>query len=192
MDMLAAASWFVLEDDARGRWVLDYLQDAQGSRIPEAMEPGRRLPQGMLLRCPVLSSRGGLPVDFTFTPGGIPVVSVELAARVARVAGRDVRLVPVEVIGARGHFVALDVIAAPRCLDGRASRGLDADGRMVSLAEGSPIVPVHLVLREEATEGHRVLRPAELPRALVVHGLVRDLLERERTTGVRLTPLGST
>jgi hypothetical protein len=132
--------------------------------------------------------QAGPPAPFTFGPLDMPIVSRALGDKLLALCGpKAVRLIDAPIAGVDSNWCILQVLAAPDCIDLKASRprrwrkadGIpEKVGQIASLEE--------LVLNRAATEGALLFRPSGWPVELIATGEAAKLLAAVRRLGVRL------
>ena len=140
-----------------------------------------------------IATPGGLPLDFTLTTLGVPIVFDELARRIATIADSDVQFLPVWVEGLRGppggrtEFAVLNTLRVVSCLDERRSefsKWTDADHRD-DLAGQYRQVTRLVVDRSRIPDDAHVFRVEGWRIALIVSELVKRAIERFGCRGAR-------
>ncbi len=106
--------YFKLFDDmtVANRWHLGLATGDDGSE-PQLWD-GLRLHPVPHLVVPV--THAGRVLDFSLTSFAVPVATSEIAAEVARIAGPDLQIVPIEIHG-HPEMVALNAVRLIKCLD---------------------------------------------------------------------------
>jgi hypothetical protein len=123
----------------------------------------------------------------------MPIVSRALGDKLLALCGpKAVRLIEAPIAGIATRWCVLQVLAAPDCIDLKASRpkrwrkadGIpEKVGQIASLDE--------LVLNADATAGALLFRPSGWPVELIATGAAAKLLSSIPRLGVRLEPVRS-
>jgi len=181
--------YFRLLDDIHipGRWELDAPVDQQGQSVRTALfrqgEPARG--EGRI-RIPICVS--GKALDFSLLSGApIPVVHSRVATLFAKLAPKDVQLIPVEVDGQPDSYSLLNVTRVVKCIDDAASEEV----RYVKPEHGQPEKPGQyrsvIGMRIDPTKvgDAQVFRTWGWMGTIIVSEHIKDALERMGATGPR-------
>jgi len=184
--------FYRIRDDLeiRRRWRLGDVR--MGAQLGLAFDSGAKFsPEGPPLSVGI-AAPGGLPLDFTLTTLGVPILFNGVAHRIAAVAPLDVQLLPVWVDGlrtssGRTDFAVLNALRVVSCLDERRSEYLpwrENDHRRDLVGEYRQVT--RLVLnRSRIPDDAHVFRVEGWRIALIVSELVKRAIERFGCRGAR-------
>lgn len=111
-------AYFQLTDDKRipGRWFLGGLSTEQNGLLdPRVLTYGK--PADLSGRLRLSLRREGKEMDFSLADFGMPVIRVELAEELSRVAPHDVQFFPVSIVGSTRSYAIMNIIRTMDCLD---------------------------------------------------------------------------
>jgi hypothetical protein len=175
-------AYYRLVDDKRirGRWYLKGPVGPDGRQVdPRIFLDGQSLEVPGPLTVPL--RRNGAPLDFTLADFDMPVLRAEYGEALAKLAPREVQLVPARIQGADGQFVVLNATSALTCLDeGRSevSFWTAEDGEPEQVGRYRMVASPQVDLAR--TNGQHVFRIAGWEVALIVSEDARTLLRDAR------------
>ncbi len=182
--------YFNLADDVyiRGRWHLHTPVDAHGQEV-DPWQFTRGNPVQLNERLRMSLQVDGVPLDFTLGGLDIPVVRMNVAGILAKLAPDDLQFLPVDIDGQGDPFSIVVATRLIRCIDDQTS----AEVRYWKPEDGRPekVGQYRLVrgMRIDPTKvgDARVFRPWGWTVALIVSEDIKHALERAGITGTRFT-----
>ncbi len=127
------------------------------------------------------------PVDVLYPVIGPPIIHERIAKRIGELAGDAVQFIPVTVRGVSSNtrkYTIFHVLKEVACLDQDASS-------IWKPSVGSPWIR-KAVIRQSMASGQHVFRLAESRYEIIISRQVKEILEGERVSGVKLIPLETT
>jgi hypothetical protein len=174
--------YFRLIDDmsAVERWYLEGPTGPGGAWLGAALSRGMPYAGPVPVECRVHHS--GRELELTLTEDTVPIVNQRVATILQREAERDIQLIPATVQGSGSALWAVNILAAPDCIDESRSaevrRFTAEDALPDRVGEYSQIGGLRI--DPSRAEGHAILRPRWWWVAVIVSAPLEGALRREQ------------
>ena len=180
------AEYFIFKKPMPWEWAADDITSPSNGPHPFLGGKLEPLTEGWETRPASYERRA--PVDVLYPAAGLaPIVHERLATNLRSLAGDSIQLIPVTLRGISsqpGNYVILNVLKEIACLDQEASSIWKPSVRPAWIRKA--------VIRRSLASGQHVFRLAESKYDIVVSRAVKEVLEAERVSGVKLVPLETT
>lgn len=173
--------YFQLIDDFRipGRWYLGDLKRCRGAaflHVGDGQTSAGEMPS-------VEISRRGRPLEFTMTSFDLPIIGLELATVIEKIAGAEVEIKPIMVSNTPGYGI-LKARRTLDCLDESRSVYSKLTSNDQHALRYRPVTKLYLD-RERVPEGVHIFNVNDGSDALIVSELLRDAMQSAGCFGAK-------
>jgi len=186
------SEFYQVVDAAHGRWWLDEPCEVEVDDLPGSFwTTGKPLKLKLPLKTEIMATPKGEPADFTFAVLETPIVTEAVGRLLSEAAPGVLQRLPIRIAGKRGRYDVLNPLDVVDCVDLRRSKIIPFGIEITNPTDEEPPLGsiFKLVIDHRRAKGHDIFMLAGHRSTIIVSRRIKELLERERVTGVRLEPV---